>query len=180
MPVPVFFKYRDLEGDLNPLRDRSRGSGERIHMRTNKMNVLRYVPRFRKAPRELSTLAARESWSRGDIEALRTFRGNVRPIGEEFPNRGCGQQFLSLADGRVVCMSPNMNPSLLPRGGEGGRRPAEGADQRTTSFDKSGLLAQLRPPTLSFHGTRGERGPLKCEQRSSSLDVAERRKPSQN
>jgi phenylacetate-CoA ligase len=40
------------------------------------MTVLRYLPRFRQAYREFSTLSNRETWSRGDIEALQLDRLN--------------------------------------------------------------------------------------------------------
>ncbi len=41
------------------------------------MRVIRYLPRFRRAYRELETLAQREQWSRGDIEAFQLDRLNT-------------------------------------------------------------------------------------------------------
>ena len=41
------------------------------------MNLLRRLPRFRQAYREMETFGARERWSRGDIESLQLDRINV-------------------------------------------------------------------------------------------------------
>jgi phenylacetate-CoA ligase len=76
------------------------------------MQLLRHLPRFRRASRELPVLAGREGWSRGDIESFQLGRLNAawgrairnvayyRELRESRP--GLPERFGSLAEFRAV------------------------------------------------------------------------------
>ena len=88
------------------------------------MKVLRYLPRFRRAYREMRVLEAREVWSRGEIEAFQLDRLNgvwghavqhvahYRGLRERiFGSTGLCASFLSV--GSISPLSTFWQPKLL-------------------------------------------------------------------